>query len=47
MFNILTTQQRNAAGERAINPIIKDLEFKIHRYHTKSQVPTQYCERIE
>lgn len=49
MFNNLTAQQRNPAGEREINPIIKDLEleFRIHRYCTKSQVPTQYCERIE
>lgn len=47
MFNILTAQQRNPAGERTLNPIIKDLEFRIHRYRTKSQVPTKYCERIE
>lgn len=47
MFNILTAQQRNPAEEQTINPVTKDLEFRIHRYHTKSQVPTQYHERIE
>lgn len=44
MFKILTAQQRNPAGERTINAITKNLGF---RYHTKTQVPTQYCERIE
>lgn len=47
MFNILTAQQRNPAGERTINPITKDLELRIHRCHIKSQAPTQYSEKIE
>lgn len=46
MFNILTSQQRNPAGERTLGAITKNLKFRIHRYHTKCQKPRQYFERM-
>lgn len=49
MFNILTAQQRKPAGERILGPITKNVEFRIHRYHTKCQDDTlrEYNTSIE